>query len=181
MNLPSSTDDSASYSTEICDYCSSQDSWVIHPARLRFFCTHCLLRSHPSFCPTCLAFYDSSPPHQSSRVPCSDCGSYTHIQCAGDDAVSTHYLCPPCQDPIYFSFFSPTVDTDGVRCLDESLSEAFLCACKIAVFSMSKAVYFAKMEAQRKGKESAVGKNIARDVGEKRAREALEYVCCQAV
>ncbi|KAH0916640.1 hypothetical protein HID58_031086 [Brassica napus] len=181
MNLPSSTPatsetaDSASYSTETCDYCGSQDSWVIHPARLRgvlrFFCTHCLLRSHPmSFCPTCLAFYDSSPPpHQSRRVSCSDCGSYTHIQCADgdDDAVYTHYLCPPCRDPISFSFFRPFVDTDGVPCLDKSLSEAFLCACKIAAFSMNRAVCAFKMEAERKGKEGAVEK--------KRACETLEY------
>ncbi|KAJ0235925.1 hypothetical protein HA466_0259520 [Hirschfeldia incana] len=173
MNLPTSeTADPGSYSTETCDYCGSQDSWVIHPARLRgalrFFCTHCLLRSHPtSFCPTCLAFYDSSPPHPSRRVSCSDCGSYTHIHCAGDDASSTHYLCPPCRDPISFSFFRTTIDANGFRCLDKSLSEAFLCACEIAVLSMRKAVHAFKMEAERKGKESAVAKKIA--------REALEY------
>ncbi|XP_056848163.1 uncharacterized protein LOC130498650 [Raphanus sativus] len=179
MNLPPSTTtsdtaDSSSHSTERCDCCGSQDSWVIHPARLRgifrFFCTHCILRSHPaSFCPTCLAFYDNSPPHHSRRVSCSDCDSYTHIQCAGDDyASSPYYLCPPCRDPISFSFFRPSVDANGVRCLDESLSEAFTCACEIAVFSMSRAVYFAKKEAERKGKkESAVEKKIA--------REDLEY------
>ncbi|CAH8326579.1 unnamed protein product [Eruca vesicaria subsp. sativa] len=181
MHLPSSTPssetaDSSESFTKICDYCRSKDSWVIHPTRLRgalrFFCTHCLLRSHPaSFCPTCLTFYDSSPPHQSLRVSCSRCCSYTHIQCAGDDATSsTLYLCPPCLNPISFSFFRPTIDTNGVRFLDKSLSEAFLCACKIASFSMSKAVYYAKKEVEREGKEC--------DVAKKRSREAQETLEC---
>ncbi|KAF8110094.1 hypothetical protein N665_0088s0105 [Sinapis alba] len=179
MNLPSSTATSTSESThtaaissETCDTCGSQDSWVIHSARLRgilrFFCTHCLLRNHPaSFCPTCFAFYDSSPPHQSRRVSCSDCSSVTHIQCAGD-AKSPPYRCPPCRDPDSFSFFRPIVGPDGARCMDKSLSDAFLCAAKIAAFSMNKAVTFYKSEAERKGKDAAVAK--------KRAREALEDV-----
>ncbi|CAF1924435.1 unnamed protein product [Brassica oleracea var. botrytis] len=181
MNLPSSTATSTSespdtaagaISPEMCGACKSQDSWVIHSARLRgvlrFYCTHCLLRNHPaSFCPTCFAFYDSSPPHQSRRVSCSDCSSVTHIHCAGD-AKSPPYRCPPCRDPDGFSFFRPIVDENGARCMDKALSEAFLCAAKIAASSMSKAVTFYRSEAERKGKDAAVAK--------KRAREALEDV-----
>ncbi|KAJ0250662.1 hypothetical protein HA466_0139680 [Hirschfeldia incana] len=177
MNLPSSTSaDTAANTPEICDGCGSRDSWVIHPARYRstlcFFCTHCLLRKHPtSFCPSCFAFYDSSPPHHFRRVSCSDCGSYTHIHCAGagDDANSPPYRCPPCRDPDSFSFFRPIIDAaNGVRCMDKSLSGAFLCAAKIAASSMNKAVYIAKCDAERKGKEAAVAR--------KRAREALDDV-----
>ncbi|CAN6895393.1 unnamed protein product [Brassica oleracea] len=184
MHLPSSTStpetaDTASNSTVICQDCGSQDSWVIHSARLRgvlrFFCTHCLLRNHPmSFCPTCFAFYYSSPPHQSRRVSCSKCGSHTHIHCAGGDDESSSppylcpYLCPPCLNPSSFSFFRPIVDANGVRFLDKSLSEAFLCAAKISAFSMSRAVFVANLEAELKGRECAVAK--------KREREALEDV-----
>ncbi|KAL0694571.1 hypothetical protein Bca4012_061752 [Brassica carinata] len=181
MNLPSSTATSTSESTaphpsatssKICNGCHSQDSWVIHSARLRgilrFYCTHCLLRNHPaSFCPTCFAFYDSSPPHQSRRVSCSDCNSSTHIHCAGD-AKSPPYRCPPCRAPDSFSFFRPIVDENGARCMDKSLSDAFLCAAKIAASSMNKAVTFYRGEAERKGRDAAVAK--------KRAREALEDV-----
>ncbi|KAJ4915019.1 hypothetical protein Rs2_00569 [Raphanus sativus] len=180
MNLPSSTATSTSDSPHTasstppgtCVACKSQDSWVIHSARLRgilrFYCTHCLLRNHPaSFCPTCFAFYDSSPPHQSRRVSCSDCNSNTHIHCAGD-AKSPPYRCPPCRDPENFSFFRPVVDENGARSMDKSLSEAFLCAAKIAASSMNKAVTFYRSEAERKGKDAAVAK--------KRAREALEDV-----
>ncbi|KAJ0237680.1 hypothetical protein HA466_0246180 [Hirschfeldia incana] len=179
MNLPSSTPPSTSDSPhiaatppEMCGQCQSRDSWVIHSARLRgilrFYCTHCLLRNHPaSFCPTCFAFYDSSPPHQSRRVSCSDCNSNTHIHCAGD-AKSPPYRCPPCRDPDGFSFFRPIVDENGARCMDKSLSDAFLCAAKIAASSMNKAVTFYRSEAERKGKDAAVAK--------KRAREALEDV-----
>ncbi|KAG2255140.1 hypothetical protein Bca52824_074434 [Brassica carinata] len=123
MNLPSSTsvtsasdsDTSPENSPDTCEGCGSRDSWVTHSARfrciIRFYCTHCLLRKHPtSFCPSCLAFYDSSPPHHSHRVSCSDCGSYTHIHCAGDDANSTPYRCPPCRNPDSFSFFRPIID-----------------------------------------------------------------------
>ncbi|KAL0732545.1 hypothetical protein Bca4012_008754 [Brassica carinata] len=176
MNLPSSTSDSsdaATSSPEICDGCGSRDSWVLLPSRyrciIRFFCTHCLLREHPtSFCPSCFAFYDSSPPHHSRRVSCSDCGSYTHIHCAGD-ANSSPYRCPPCRDPDSFSFFRPFIDAaSGVRCIDKSLSGAFLCAAKIAASSMNKAVNAVKCDAERRGKEAAVAR--------KRAREAMEDV-----
>uniref|UniRef100_A0A1J3IP70 RING-type domain-containing protein n=1 Tax=Noccaea caerulescens TaxID=107243 RepID=A0A1J3IP70_NOCCA len=183
MNLPSSTatptpetstspsSDSAAISTEICDGCGSRDSWVIHAARLRcvlhFFCTHCLLRNHPqSFCPSCFVFYDSSPPHASRRVTCSKCGSHSHTECAGD-AKSPPYLCPPCRDDT-FSFFSPIIGSDGSRSVDKSLSEAFLCAAKIAASSMTKAVYSVRFDAERRGKEAALAK--------KRAREAIEEV-----
>lgn len=181
MNLPSSTsvtsasdsDTSPGNSPDTCEGYGSRDSWVTHSARfrciIRFYCTHCLLRKHPtSFCPSCYAFYDSSPPHHSHRVSCSDCGSYTHIHCAGDDANSTPYRCPPCRDPDSFSFFRPIIDANGVRCVDKSLSGAFLCAAKISASSMNKAVSFAKCEAERKGKDAAVAK--------KRAREALDDV-----
>ncbi|KAJ4879064.1 hypothetical protein Rs2_36118 [Raphanus sativus] len=177
MNLPSSTPTSATAvsaasSTEVCQECGSQDSWVIHPARLRgalsFFCTHCLLRNHPkSFCPSCLAVYDPSPPRHYQRVPCSDCGSYTHIECAGD-ATSPPYLCPPCRNPTSFSFFRPLVGADGVHRMDKPLSEAFLCAAKISALSMKRAVVVAKLEAELKGRECVAAK--------KRAREALEDV-----
>ncbi|CAH8384018.1 unnamed protein product [Eruca vesicaria subsp. sativa] len=171
MNLPSSTSNSANTTSnppEICENCRSQDSWIIHPARYRsiftFFCTHCLLRKHPaSFCPTCFSFYDSSPPHHSRRVSCSDCGSHTHIHCAGGEAVSPPYRCPPCRDPDSFSFFRPIIDANGVRCVDKSLSEVFLCAAKISAASMSKAVNFAKCEAERRGREAAVAKMRARE------------------
>ncbi|CAH8311261.1 unnamed protein product [Eruca vesicaria subsp. sativa] len=177
MTLPSSTATSTSDSTptissETCNTPGCQASWIIHSARLRgilrFYCTNCLLRNHPaSFCPTCFAFYDSSPPHQSRRVSCSKCNSVTHIHCAGD-AKSPPYLCPPCRDPDGFSFFRPVVDENGVRCMDKALSEVFLCAAKIAASSMNKAVSFYRGEAERKGREAAVAK--------KRAREALEDV-----
>ncbi|KAJ4914999.1 Uncharacterized protein Rs2_00549 [Raphanus sativus] len=62
----------------------------------------------------------------------------------------------------------PTVDENGARSMDKSLSEAFLCAAKIAASSMNKAVTFYRSEAERKGKDAAVAK--------KRAREALEDV-----
>ncbi|KAL0752724.1 hypothetical protein Bca101_090391 [Brassica carinata] len=149
MNLPSSTsvtsasdsDTSPENSPDTCEGCGSRDSWVTHSARfrciIRFYCTHCLLRKHPtSFCPSCLAFYDSSPPHHSHRVSCSDCGSYTHIHCAGDDANSTPYRCPPCRDPDSFSFFRPIIDATAA---------------------------FAKCEAERKGKDAAVAKKRARE------------------
>ncbi|XP_033133455.1 uncharacterized protein LOC103836329 [Brassica rapa] len=178
MNLPSSTPetaDSAATPAEICEQCGSQDSWVIHSARhrgvLRFFCTHCLLRNHPtSFCPTCFAFYDSSPPHHSCRVSCSKCGSHTHLHCAGGDEESSSppYLCPPCLNPSSFSFFRPIINADGARCMDKPLSEAFLCAAKISAFSMSRAVVVANSEAEWKGRECAVAK--------KRLREAVEDV-----
>ncbi|RID52199.1 hypothetical protein BRARA_H02816 [Brassica rapa] len=182
MNLPSSTSeaaDSAATPAETCEQCGSQDSWVIHSARhrgvLRFFCTHCLLRNHPtSFCPTCFAFYDSSPPHHSCRVSCSKCGSHTHLHCAGGDEESSSppclcpYLCPPCLNPSSFSFFRPIINADGVRCMDKPLSEAFLCAAKISAFSMSRAVSVANMEVEWKGRECAVSK--------KRLREAVEDV-----
>ncbi|CAH2038474.1 unnamed protein product [Thlaspi arvense] len=183
MNLPSSTatqtsvtstsasDDAVEDSTEICDECGSRDAWVIHSARvrgtLRFLCTHCLLRLQPgSFCPICFAFYDSSPPHPSRRVSCTKCISLTHTQCAGD-ANPSSYVCPPCRDDS-FSFFRLIIDSDGGRSVDKSLSEAFLCAAKIAASSMNKAVTAAKCEAERRGREAAVAR--------KRAREALEDV-----
>nr|BAF02078.1 hypothetical protein [Arabidopsis thaliana] len=181
MNLPSSTtatstsatSDAAANSTERCDDCGSSDAWVIHTVRLRaslrFFCTHCLLRNHPaSFCPGCFALYGSSPP-SFRRVSCSikGCHSLTHIHCAGDESHLS-YLCPPCRDPNSFSFFRPIVDENGSRFVDKALSEAFLCAAKIAASSMNKAVMTAKCETDRRGKEAALAK--------KRAREALEQV-----
>ncbi|XP_010475787.1 PREDICTED: uncharacterized protein LOC104755145 [Camelina sativa] len=188
MNLPSSTpttatatstspssDASETNLTERCDDCGSRDSWVIHTVRLRgtlrYFCTHCLLRNHPSsFCPICFAFYDSSPPHTSRRVACSNskCHSLTHIHCAGEAKPASSYLCPPCRNPNSFSFFRLIVDENGSRSIDKSLSEAFLCAAKIAASSMNKAVIAAKCDADRRGKEAALAR--------KRAREALEHV-----
>ncbi|XP_010458238.1 PREDICTED: uncharacterized protein LOC104739544 isoform X1 [Camelina sativa] len=188
MNLPSSTqttttatstspssDASETNLTERCDDCGSRDSWVIHTVRLRgtlrFFCTHCLLRNHPtSFCPICFAFYDSSPPHTSRRVACSNskCHSLTHIHCADEAKPASSYLCPPCRNPNSFSFFRLIVDENGSRSIDKSLSEAFLCAAKIAASSMNKAVIAAKCDADRRGKEAALAR--------KRAREALEHV-----
>ncbi|EOA36734.1 hypothetical protein CARUB_v10012528mg [Capsella rubella] len=187
MNLPSSTtpttatstspssDSTETNFTERCDDCGSRDSWVIHTVRLRgtlrFFCTHCLLRNHPtSFCPSCFAFYDSSPPHPSRRVTCSNskCHSLTHIQCAGDAKPASSYLCPPCRNPTSFSFFRLIVDGNGCRSVDKTLSEAFLCAAKIAASSMNKAVIAAKCDADRRGREAALAR--------KRAREALEHV-----
>ncbi|XP_010490088.1 PREDICTED: uncharacterized protein LOC104767810 [Camelina sativa] len=188
MNLPSSTpttatatstspssDASETYLTERCDDCGSRDSWVIHTVRLRgtlrFFCTHCLLRNHPtSFCPICFAFYDSSPPHTSRRVACSNskCHSLTHIHCADEAKPASSYLCPPCRNPNSFSFFRLIVDENGSRSIDKSLSEAFLCAAMIAASSMNKAVIAAKCDADRRGKEAALAR--------KRAREALEHV-----
>ncbi|KAG7653666.1 hypothetical protein ISN44_As01g009050 [Arabidopsis suecica] len=182
MNLPSSTtatstsasSDAAADSTERCDDCGSLDAWVIHTVKLRgslrFFCTHCLLRNHPtSFCPSCFAFYDSSPP-TFRRVACSNskCPSLTHIHCAGDADPPSSYLCPPCLNPTSFSFFRPIVDANGSRSVDKSLSQAFLCAAKIAASSMNKAVMAAKCDADRRGREAALAK--------KRAREALEHV-----
>ncbi|ESQ35919.1 hypothetical protein EUTSA_v10008580mg [Eutrema salsugineum] len=179
MNLPSSTaaptsvtsTSAADDSGEICEECGS-GAWVIHPARvrtvLRFLCTHCLLRKHPqSFCPSCFAFYDSSPPHPSRRVTCYNCLSNTHIVCAGEVNSST-FLCPPCRDPDSFSFFRPIIGTNGSRSIDKSLSEVFLCAAKISASSMNKAVSATRCEAERKGKEAALAR--------KRAREALEDV-----
>ncbi|CAN8305750.1 unnamed protein product [Cochlearia groenlandica] len=179
MNLPSSTatpssSTSPSSSTaDRCDDCGIKDSWIIHTARLygnlRHFCTHCLLRNHPtSFCPSCFAFYDSSPPHPSRRISCSACPSSTHINCAAADSKSASYLCPPCRNPNSFSFFKPIIGVDGVRSVDKSLSEAFYCAAKIASSSMNKAVAAAKCDAQRRGTEAALAR--------KRAREALEHV-----
>ncbi|KFK43253.1 hypothetical protein AALP_AA1G099700 [Arabis alpina] len=185
MNLPSSTatptstsspSDTSANSTETCQDCRSIDSWVIHTVRLRtqlrFFCTHCLLKNHPtSFCPSCFVFYDSSPPHPSRRVTCSNskCQSLTHIQCSGDvTSPSSSYLCPPCRNPDSFSFFRPIIGQDGVRSVDKSLSEAFFCAAKIASSSMNKAVSAARCDAERRCREAALAK--------KRAREALEDV-----
>ncbi|KAL1225495.1 hypothetical protein V5N11_003414 [Cardamine amara subsp. amara] len=185
MNLPSSTakpttatstsassDAAAANSTGECEGCETKDVWVLHTVRLRatlrVFCTHCLLRHHPmSFCPSCFAFYDSSPPHVSRRVSCSKCLSLTHTHCLAD-ANPPSYLCPPCRDPDKFSFFRPIIGPDGARSVDKSLSEAFYCAAKIAASSMNKAVSFTKSEAERRSKEAALAK--------KRAREALEHV-----
>ncbi|CAN8294634.1 unnamed protein product [Cochlearia groenlandica] len=166
----SSSDTAAENSTERCEGCRSHDAFVIHTVRrhatLQRLCTHCLLRNHPaSFCPTCFTFYDSSPPHPSRRVSCSNCLSLTHTHCASDEESSS-YRCPPCRNPSSFSFFRPIIGSNGGRFVDKSLSEAFLCAARIAASSMNKAVSAAKCVAELRGKEAATVR--------KRLREALE-------
>ncbi|XP_010549242.1 PREDICTED: uncharacterized protein LOC104820490 [Tarenaya hassleriana] len=155
-----------------CDECGAKNPWIRHTVRLRsamrVLCTHCVLRNHPtSFCPSCFAFYDSSPPHPSRRVSCSNCFSLTHSQCAAD-AKPPSYLCPPCRSPASFSFFDLSVRSDGVPFIDKQLADILLCAAKIAAASMTKAVYALRCDADRRAREAALAR--------KRAREALEHV-----
>ncbi|XP_021281546.1 uncharacterized protein LOC110414605 [Herrania umbratica] len=149
-----------------CSNCGVHVPYFLHQVRLlgiqRRLCTSCVLRLHPSsFCPACFAFYGGTLPHPSKRIACSNCSSFTHSHCAGDNLLSS-YLCPPCKDSS-FSFF-PLKDNK----IDKKLALALLCAAKIASSSMGKALTVAWTEADRKVREAALAR--------KRAREALEHL-----
>ncbi|XP_010544131.1 PREDICTED: uncharacterized protein LOC104816841 [Tarenaya hassleriana] len=172
MTATSTSSSTATSLPVSCGECGTKNPWITHTVRLRsalrVLCTDCVLRNYPtSFCPSCFAFYDSSPPHPSRRISCFKCLSLTHSQCAAD-AKPPSYLCPPCRNPTSFSFFDLSVRSDGVRFIDKRLADILLCAAKIAAASMTKAVSAARCDADRRAREAALAR--------KRAREALEHV-----
>ncbi|XP_050382962.1 uncharacterized protein LOC126799743 [Argentina anserina] len=156
---------------EECSNCGTKKGWILHNVRyravLRRLCTSCVLRLHPgSFCPFCFLFHQN-PQNAPNLVSCSKCPSLSHPDCLPPYAAfsPSPFLCPPCSSSSApnFSFFR--LDTNN-NTLDKRLAAVLLCAATIAANSMSKAVAFARAEADRKVREAAAAR--------KRAREALD-------
>ncbi|GAB2277321.1 hypothetical protein Dimus_012029 [Dionaea muscipula] len=154
-------------------------------------CTSCVLKLHPSsFCPHCfLVFENAIHPSPSSSHPtttttaninnrgsllCIKCSSRSHSTCIPPNSPKSPYLCPPCTNPNFnfFDFKFPSSKNNGrdvpnsraeQLSLDQRSAKALLAAAKIAAGSMSKAAALFRIEAEKRVKEAALSRKMAKE------------------
>ncbi|XP_058076908.1 uncharacterized protein LOC131225398 [Magnolia sinica] len=167
-----------------CTDCGSPDHHLLHNVRYRGafhrLCTSCVLKLHPGlFCPVCFNLFERSPPLDS--IKCSKCPSFSHSACVRPESAAASYVCISCLNP-KFLFFDPKPSNKKVRTangesmlrtIDAKLAKVLLAAAHIAAVSMNRAAATARIEAERKVRESAIAR--------KRARDALERVSLVAL
>ncbi|KAE8734208.1 Ribosomal protein L3 plastid isoform 1 [Hibiscus syriacus] len=143
-----------------CGGCGIPERFFLHNLRhrasYRRLCTNCVLKNHQGlFCPICLqVFNEPPPPYQ--RLICLKCPSQeTQVNAGGsipddddNDNGNGNYL------------------SAKTRVIDKETAKALQAAAKIAAVSMTKAATVAKMEAERRVKETTLAK--------KRTKESLE-------
>ncbi|KAI3993256.1 hypothetical protein MKX01_009999 [Papaver californicum] len=170
-----------------CNDCHSKKKWVLHNIRhrgdFRKFCTSCALKIHPGlFCPNCFQVYETSN-HSSSvpitinnRVMCLKCPSVVHLDCISKDIVN-RYVCPTCLNP-NFDFLDSGKslnDSSPSSCvIDLNKAKVFLAAATISSMSMERAAFTLRVEAEKRVKEAALARKIAKQVLENLNVVALE-------
>ncbi|KAI3946841.1 hypothetical protein MKW98_003404 [Papaver atlanticum] len=160
-----------------CSNCTSIQKWVLHNIRhrgdIRKFCTSCVLKLHPGlFCPNCFEVYETSNLSSSiaitstNRVTCLKCPSVVHHDCISKDIVN-RYVCPTCLNP-NFDFVDLGKPLNDVipssRVIDLNKAKVFLAAATISSVSMERAALTLRVEAEKRVKEAAIARKIAKDV-----------------
>ncbi|KAK8954165.1 hypothetical protein KSP39_PZI002636 [Platanthera zijinensis] len=159
------------------DLCPARNPWPIHHvgnrAAFRRLCTACVLRHHRGFfCSVCLEILDSPPLSGGISAAadvsrCLRCPSAVHSSCVPAGAAP-NYVCPICQDPEGFPYFSVGGNADRPRRLmDAAEARALLSASRIAAASMNRAAAAARAEAERKAKQAAAASKMAREMLER--------------
>ncbi|MCL7044939.1 hypothetical protein MKW94_019354 [Papaver nudicaule] len=159
-----------------CSNCNSKQKWVLHNIRhrgdIRKFCTSCVLKIHPGlFCPNCFEVYETSNlssavPITSSndRVMCLKCPSVVHLDCVSKDIVN-RYACPTCLNPSFdFLDSGKPPSNSGGRVIDLNKAKVYLAAATISSVSMARAAFTLRVEAEKRVKEAASARKIAKDV-----------------
>ncbi|KAM7267676.1 hypothetical protein ACFE04_009842 [Oxalis oulophora] len=146
-----------------------ESRWLIHNYRHRGYyrrlCTNCVLNISPGlFCSICLDVFEDCWSSQ-ERVTCLTCTSVAHASCA----TTVRFTCCSCSNPnfVFFKFnVSRNPNNNNVnnnkKFIDHNSAMAIVAAAKLAYNSMKKAALFARLEADKKIKDSVVAKSKAK-------------------